>query len=468
MNTSIQTRASGPRSKTGCLTCRKRHIRCDERHPSCSRCERQGMRCIWPKQKDWTAGRSHRLLPASIITHRMTTPVHPAVQALRGADVLYFDLYRHRVVHDVAGSAYREIWTRTLMREGLLDECVLHSILSSGALALAIEEDGNGGEIPPRNLATNIAVKQHYTDALRHHGKALSMFAKIINNHNERTAPRSVFLATMALTGFELLHGSGTSVGTLVASGQRLILDHVIENATIGLSRASELTWVDTDLGSNDSIRSLMPRMTMFYSLILRLPITQQLELLGTSVFCGVPPDTDADLETALASWRDYCAHIALLNTCHAYAVQNGTPADVDDAQSALLLQCSHHISWGQVLQYHRGQSCNYSLQQRNCLEQTMFEHLFLSIFVFAPMLSNGDVYKASRDMLQIIDTLLSGVHTAWVGRIRRDACIPVLLSLSTQSCFYDIQNDAEALLKGMEKVQNSRHGMRSSELLVA
>ncbi|KAI0145365.1 hypothetical protein GGR57DRAFT_480520 [Xylariaceae sp. FL1272] len=460
MRTSTRTRASAPRSKNGCLTCKNRHVRCDERHPWCSKCERQDVACTWPKQANQIVSRNQRLLPASVITNKPTTLApYPAVRALRGADVLYFDLYRHRIVHDVAGSAYREIWTRTLMREGFLDNCVLHSILSTGALALAIEEDGSGGEIPPRNLASNVAVKQHYTDALWHHGKALSMFAKILNNHNGRTAPRSVFLATMALTGFELLHGNGPSVGTLVASGQRLILDHVIENATSVRSSASGLTSIDTDLGSSDGIQNLMPRMTMFYSLILQLPITQQLELLRTSVFCGLPPDADADLETALVSWRDYCAHIALLNTRHAYAIQTQTPADTDEAENALSLRFSDHSSWGQVLEYHREQGCKYSLEQGRRLDQTIFEHLFLSIFVFSSIEDQVDVYKASRHMLQLIRLLLADVHTAWVSRLTYDAVIPVLLRLSGQSGFADIRDQADALFKGIGNMGNYRNG---------
>lgn len=34
------------RTRTGCLTCRKRHIKCDERKPGCSNCERSKKRCL--------------------------------------------------------------------------------------------------------------------------------------------------------------------------------------------------------------------------------------------------------------------------------------------------------------------------------------------------------------------------------------------------------------------------------------
>lgn len=38
---------SGPRSKTGCRTCRERKVKCDERRPFCQRCERSARACEW-------------------------------------------------------------------------------------------------------------------------------------------------------------------------------------------------------------------------------------------------------------------------------------------------------------------------------------------------------------------------------------------------------------------------------------
>lgn len=37
-----------PRSKSGCLVCRRQHKKCDERRPACSRCLLTGKACQWP------------------------------------------------------------------------------------------------------------------------------------------------------------------------------------------------------------------------------------------------------------------------------------------------------------------------------------------------------------------------------------------------------------------------------------
>jgi hypothetical protein len=38
---------SGPRRRTGCLTCRARKVRCDEVKPSCANCDRLRLRCVY-------------------------------------------------------------------------------------------------------------------------------------------------------------------------------------------------------------------------------------------------------------------------------------------------------------------------------------------------------------------------------------------------------------------------------------
>lgn len=49
-NTSQQLRPRRARTRTGCLTCRGRRKRCDERKPTCLACERNKLRCTWHKK----------------------------------------------------------------------------------------------------------------------------------------------------------------------------------------------------------------------------------------------------------------------------------------------------------------------------------------------------------------------------------------------------------------------------------
>lgn len=46
------------RSKNGCMTCRRRKVRCDEQRPRCSHCERLNLQCKWRPAYDSTGSTS--------------------------------------------------------------------------------------------------------------------------------------------------------------------------------------------------------------------------------------------------------------------------------------------------------------------------------------------------------------------------------------------------------------------------
>lgn len=45
-----KTRKSNGKSKTGCNTCRKRRIKCDELRPNCTKCKTQPHACVYPSK----------------------------------------------------------------------------------------------------------------------------------------------------------------------------------------------------------------------------------------------------------------------------------------------------------------------------------------------------------------------------------------------------------------------------------
>jgi hypothetical protein len=52
----------GKRSRTGCLSCRRRRVKCDERKPSCKRCESVNIHCAGYQQKQYVEARRPRIL----------------------------------------------------------------------------------------------------------------------------------------------------------------------------------------------------------------------------------------------------------------------------------------------------------------------------------------------------------------------------------------------------------------------
>ncbi|KAH7152780.1 fungal-specific transcription factor domain-containing protein [Dactylonectria macrodidyma] len=73
------------RSREGCLTCKRRKVKCDEQRPRCSHCERLNMECKWRPQ---TRSAAQRRLPTNdMSSSAMEQNLSPATEASPGNSV---------------------------------------------------------------------------------------------------------------------------------------------------------------------------------------------------------------------------------------------------------------------------------------------------------------------------------------------------------------------------------------------
>lgn len=108
---------SGPRRRTGCLTCRARKVRCDESKPSCTSCDRLRLRCVYKAPialGEWASSRSidtdstHAVsqstpMPAMSPASATAIAAANATTAERSPDLNYFSTVlrsddRHRTI----------------------------------------------------------------------------------------------------------------------------------------------------------------------------------------------------------------------------------------------------------------------------------------------------------------------------------------------------------------------------------
>lgn len=59
--------SGGKRSRSGCLTCRKRHYKCDEERPRCLRCSRDRRDCFWRDERQPKSRRTRETSEATVI-----------------------------------------------------------------------------------------------------------------------------------------------------------------------------------------------------------------------------------------------------------------------------------------------------------------------------------------------------------------------------------------------------------------
>ncbi|KAJ9319082.1 transcriptional regulator family: Fungal Specific TF [Paecilomyces variotii] len=155
---------SGPRRKTGCMTCRRRKVRCDEAKPICSHCTRLRIQCVYNSPSETPRRRTaRRTVPA---THRATPAYTPPTAP--GADTTLLDTATHEHerrteglfqslggldayspnfsagfdVHEFIGGITLELEQK---QQGLSDEALNQGTISN-TLVFPSEVFGNGGE----------------------------------------------------------------------------------------------------------------------------------------------------------------------------------------------------------------------------------------------------------------------------------------------------------------------------------
>ncbi|VUC29256.1 unnamed protein product [Clonostachys rosea] len=233
-------RARRPKVRTGCVTCKARRVKCDERKPTCARCESARATCqgyveaIDRRRKSVVT----RPMAARPLAPRSPTPqmqeimvapaIPPSISTLPLAghqDGAYFDYFRHQVTSNLAGFYTCPVWSQ-LVSEGLQDDCIQHSILAVGALIRAV---GSQKTLVPETSSPNTtedpyAVAQHRNTALRHHLKAVKHLRERIEVM-ATAAPRTVVVSTLLLVVFELVQGQAKIAETLLDSSLRILKD---------------------------------------------------------------------------------------------------------------------------------------------------------------------------------------------------------------------------------------------------
>ncbi|KAH7140696.1 fungal-specific transcription factor domain-containing protein [Dactylonectria macrodidyma] len=86
------------RTRTGCLTCRRRKKKCDEQKPACGGCKRNSLDCNWPTHPAVFVGshrrRQARSSPGSILAHQQSTA--PTPRGSTELDVAKVHRHQHR------------------------------------------------------------------------------------------------------------------------------------------------------------------------------------------------------------------------------------------------------------------------------------------------------------------------------------------------------------------------------------
>ncbi|KAK1977232.1 hypothetical protein LZ30DRAFT_601731 [Colletotrichum cereale] len=199
------TRASRPKVRTGCVTCKRRRIKCDEAKPSCLNCLKRKVACEGYHQPQPPVRLAGPALPAEpsyqgVVFATQLQKDHFDQWLSFAADVLVFP---------------SELITGTIPQIARADPAVRNAAFAIGAAALGsrTREDRLAGRGP------------YYPDALRYYNRALALTAR--SPPTGDTFP-GVLVTCLLFVMFEALQGNRRAALMHLNYGSN-ILDHYDE-----------------------------------------------------------------------------------------------------------------------------------------------------------------------------------------------------------------------------------------------
>ncbi|KAJ9654093.1 hypothetical protein H2198_006832 [Neophaeococcomyces mojaviensis] len=141
---------SRSRARTGCVTCKYRHVRCGEQRPSCSQCVRSRRRCEgYPPT---------------------ASPTTALDSLTNDAERRAFLFFKTRTVYKIFGHHDAAEWLSILLHFGYTEEPIKHAIVAVASLHESMEPINKSVTLSRARTTegAHIVALKHYNDAIKH------------------------------------------------------------------------------------------------------------------------------------------------------------------------------------------------------------------------------------------------------------------------------------------------------------
>ncbi|RAL11794.1 Zn(II)2Cys6 transcription factor domain-containing protein [Aspergillus homomorphus CBS 101889] len=222
-----RTRTSKPKSRKGCITCKIRHVKCDEAKPECDQCTRTGRKC------DGYTNASQMQLRQAII---QSPPRRP--NGHLGADrriVLvpgtreerqYVQFFCVRTTRALSGFFPSGFWARDLPQLSYRNAAVRHAVAAVGALHLRQLQGRLGSQ------GGGLGGDDAFT--LQQYNKSIQTFLQQMGSGNEMEADL-MLIQCLLFVCLEMLQGNSKQAMNHVEGGLR-ILSRQVQNSSLDRS----------------------------------------------------------------------------------------------------------------------------------------------------------------------------------------------------------------------------------------
>ncbi|QSZ33409.1 hypothetical protein DSL72_004977 [Monilinia vaccinii-corymbosi] len=183
------------RSKTGCITCRRRKKKCDEAKPRCQNCEKNAVLCEgYPEKQVWKSGKEKA---EEARLRRVSLPsitLHPVIHGVEtSGDKVFFEHYIYRLSHifTVEGAE------NNAFKDQLLPMAVRHVGLMHSILALSSKHIDYDSDYGQRLLQQHPDVNRQTLEerSQYHHAEAMKELQHDLNKQKEGQIDNTVVSA---------------------------------------------------------------------------------------------------------------------------------------------------------------------------------------------------------------------------------------------------------------------------------
>ncbi|KAF2120861.1 hypothetical protein BDV96DRAFT_278648 [Lophiotrema nucula] len=178
-----RTRASHPKVRTGCHTCKARRVKCDEQRPACQKCINTGRKCDgYKNNREW------------VIVVAPPPPVTDGFEDDRSRR--HFDYFRTQAVYELSWFFEDGDWGKLVLKQSHMSPAVRHAVI---ALACSHEDF--------RDNLTVASMAPQYAYAAQHYSKAIRNLIKETSDDAQESRVRALICGLLFIS-IELLRGN--------------------------------------------------------------------------------------------------------------------------------------------------------------------------------------------------------------------------------------------------------------------
>ncbi|KAL1968403.1 hypothetical protein VTN77DRAFT_1932 [Rasamsonia byssochlamydoides] len=427
-----RTRASRPKVRTGCITCKIRHKKCDETRPYCLRCTSTGRKCDGyqplplPRTRSRKGGDATVSAPAAVVgssslllpsdspytlqhLHSSTVAGFHAIPTnnwyLTDRERGYLDFFRNHTAVQCAGYFHDDFWCRLVPQASEVEPAIRHAAIALGALhrnfeSLAVDEKLRDDAFPLQQCNKAIALLRNQLGSGSRHMETtlitcilLISFAFLQGDAATATSHYHVgvrLLREWQQTGMLGSSRSGSSMAsTLVKLFARMELYLStfanLDDDDVFVVVAADEEPVRSRLESIDipaQIDSLDQASSLLFSLIGRAMQNEQRRMCQSAVACQLRERIRADVSCKLQQWN------RKLNT---FLEHHALSLSAKDTRTVIVLQL-----WSETVYIMNAAHDRQSEMQFDAFEQRFHRVVRLAEALLDPCGLAGDVRTAA------------------------------------------------------------------------